>query len=337
MSSPFTVADAHAISAIETTHDLRVTRIERLGSELASTFRIEASGSTYAAKLQSAADGEGAVTRWRSEVMHQLSAHAHPVPALLMTRSGETVGFTDVDGAPISVQVMDWIPATPYGEMPVDMRLGAGLGRAAAAMHLTLQHMPLPPARITHAWDACRVDDVIDQHLSRVQDPEIRRIGSAALDLHARHIAPLREELPVTLVHQDLHDANVLVDAQGEVAAILDFDDMLVGWRVAEPAILAAYLARNLSDPTEAIRDVAAGWSEIVPFTEAEQAVLASLAAVRLALNCVVWSTRTGTDRAAYAHARQRGSARAFTALAASLGTMHDRVTVAVPVGSVSR
>ncbi|QYM75521.1 phosphotransferase [Leucobacter luti] len=122
-----------------------------------------------------------------------------------------------------------------------------------------------------------RAHDGGDDHGTppRITDATIAEIAASALDLLARVVTPVAAELPNTLVHQDLHDSNVLADADGGIAAFIDFDDMLVGWRVAEPAIAAAYLARHTDDPRAAVDAVAAGWEAALPLQRQSAARIA--------------------------------------------------------------
>ena len=120
-------------------------------------------------------------------------------------------------------------------------------------------------------------------------------------------------ELAAVPVREDPRD--VLVARDGRIAAIIDFDDMLIGWRVAEPAIAAAYLARHTASPESAVAAVAAGWEAELPFTAAERRVFPALVLARLALNITIWHVRISDSRAEYAQMRATGSEHTFHAL----------------------
>lgn len=111
-----------------------------------------------------------------------------------------------------------------YGSM--DLELGQHAARLAARMHQILNGQPLPGRR------------------NSTRDPW-RQIGAfltdplAGDDLFAPLISPLRAVhtrlaeiysgpaavLPAGLIHNDITPANLLLDTDGEIVALLDFDD----------------------------------------------------------------------------------------------------------------
>ncbi|MBP1327347.1 Ser/Thr protein kinase RdoA (MazF antagonist) [Leucobacter exalbidus] len=317
---------AQARPVLLRTHAIRASSLTVLGSELASTFRAETDTGAYAVKMQASGPRDFAVQLWRAEIADRLASLGHRVPEQVHTPDGALAALDEAgSAAPVFVSVTRWVDAVPYAsavaEPGAGARFGAHLGATAALLQRDLAGFPGPPRPLAHTWAAHTTADTIAQHTALLPAGPARDIGEAALLLHGRFIAPVAASLPRALVHQDLHDDNVLVGADGKIAAIIDFDDMLVGWRVAEPAIAAAYLARAADDPLAALRAVADGWQSELPFTTAEAETFAPIAAMRLALNTVVWASRMSGDRAGYAAARAQGSAAAFQVIAATLAS----------------
>lgn len=314
-----TLTPREAARILSETHGLKASgELVPLGSELASTFRATVGSRDYAVKIQASGPKDLPVQLWRATVASRLSAQGHPVPSTLPTRERTMVGTATHNGRPLAVTVSEWIDGTPYGEIGDKLdaeAFGRALGSAAAKLQSALVGSPRPPRPIAHTWAAHTMAEAIETHLPRVTNDEVREIAARALDILKRDVAPVASELPKVLVHQDLHDSNVLADTEGGIAALLDFDDMLVGWRVAEPAIAAAYLARHASDPQGAVAAVAAGWEATLPFTGAERQAYRAIVLARLALNAVVWNVRAGDDRAAYAELRSTGTEATFRAL----------------------
>ncbi|MGD9606997.1 MAG: phosphotransferase enzyme family protein [Leucobacter sp.] len=337
-----------AAELLATTHGIAADfELAPLGSEVASTFLAHAAGLRYAVKMQASGPEEFELQRWRAEVAAHLRAHGHPVPRLLPAgATGEPIALARHEGRPVAVTVSEWVDALPYNELarasagdptvapdPAApdsaaqdvaaqdvaafdaVAFGRSLGALAARMQADLTTAPRPPRPVSHTWVSHTTATTIADHLPRVADERILEMARIALDLHEREVAPVETELPRALVHQDLHDSNVLAHPDGTVAAIIDFDDMLVGWRIAEPAIAAAYLSRHAADPAAAVAAVAAGWESELPFTEAERRAFPVVVLARLALNASVWHVRMAEDRADYAQMRQAGSVEAFYAL----------------------
>lgn len=333
-----TLSPRDAADLLTATHGIEAdVPLAPLGSELASTFRAESGGRRYAVKMQASDRDECEVQRWRADVADHLHARGHPVPRLLPVlpdreAAGGSVALVEHGGRLVAVTVSEWVDAVPYGELggaltaseateateATDGIIGFGraLGALAARMQADLATAPRPPRPIAHAWAAHTTAATIAEHLTRVSDAGIRDVARLALELHERTIPPIEARLPRALVHQDLHDSNVLARPDGTIAAVIDFDDMLLGWRIAEPAIAAAYLSRHAPDPVEAVAAVAEGWESELPFTEAERFAFPAVVLARLALNASVWNVRMAEDRAGYARMRQTGSEEAFRALA---------------------
>lgn len=317
-----TLTPQQAASLLAETHGITLDRpLRPLGSELASTFHGVAEGRSIAVKMQASSAHEFSVQSWRAATSAHLTALGQPVPPLVPARDGALVGRAWHAGDAVAVTVSTWVDAAPYGEIGNSLNeisFARQLGITAARLQQALASAPRPPRDIQHTWAAHTMPAVLGAHLPQVTDPEVRQLAEAALSLLAECVEPIAASLPQALVHQDLHDSNVLATPAGTIAAVIDFDDMLVGWRVAEPAIAAAYLARHASDPVRVVDAVAQAWDEIVPFTPAERAAYPAIVRARLALNATVWSVRQGGDRDDYARMRSGGTTRTFAALAAT-------------------
>lgn len=318
-SLTLTLSQAEAAPLLEHTHGLVVEQpLTPLGSELASTFRAVAAGQSLAVKMQASSAGELPVQTWRATVAAHLTRLGQPVPRIVPALDGALVGSTTHEGTAVAVTVSEWVDAAPYGEVGASLdkvAFATELGATAARLQRALESAPRPHIELQHTWAAHTMSDVLSDHLPRVTDPEVRSLAEAGLALLSEHVDPIGAALPRSLVHQDLHDSNVLARRSGSIAAVIDFDDMLVGWRVAEPAIAAAYLARHAADPVGVVDAVAKAWEATVPFTAEERTAYPALVRARLALNATVWNARRGGERDAYANMRSGGTVRTFEAL----------------------
>ena len=118
-------------------------------------------------------------------------------------------------------------------------RSAVALGRFLAALHV-----PAPADAPRSEWRgipvAARADTFDELVVEHEGDPSLdvaRRAWTAALDAPPHDAAP-------TWVHGDLHPGNVLVDADGGLVAVLDFNDLNAGdpatdlaacWLLLEP------------------------------------------------------------------------------------------------------
>jgi hydroxylysine kinase len=317
-------------------YGLRPRRIERVEGELATICRLEDdAGRGFAVKVIRDEAEQRAAVEWRTAVMTRLAGQGQPVPGILPDRGGSAVSVTDAGGIPVLVVVEDWLTGLPLHAAEVDRPLLRELGRIAARLSGALALAPPPPRGLTHVWEASRGRQTILQALPDVRDRVIRELAAVAAEGFAADVAPHLAELPRTVVHQDLHDANLLVgqvDGRPRVTGVLDFGDMLTGLRVAELAVTAGYAARLTAEPLQGLLDVVAGWGREASLSEAEAQVVLPLARTRLAVNATVWAARSSGTRAAYAAAR---SARSVPALQALLAA--DRDAVAAEVHRLTR
>jgi hydroxylysine kinase len=300
-------------------YDVRPQRVDRIDGELATICRVEDAGRVLAAKVGLDAGGERAALEWRTAVMVHLATRGLPVPGVLADRSGSVVSTAVVAGVPVLVVVEEWLDGSPLFAVDVDEALLIDVGGTAARLANALVTAPPPPADLTHVWEASRGRASILEALPHVADPETRTLAVQAADAFAAEVVPQLAGLPRAVVHQDLHDANLLVGPEAfgrRVVGVLDFGDMLSGLRVAELAVAAGYAARLTRDPLEGFLSVVAGWGREAFLQDVEAEVLLPLARTRLAVNAAIWAARSTGTRASYAAAR---SARSLPALRALL------------------
>jgi hydroxylysine kinase len=321
LDRPLDLAPAQVGELLQEQYGIRPGRIDPVEGELATICRAVDGDRVLAVKVGRDAAGERAATTWRTAVMGHLATRGAPVPGLVADRTGAAVSTAVVDGVPVLVVVERWLAGTPLHAVDVDEALLLEVGGTAARLAEALASAPAPPAHLTHVWEASRGRSTILAALPDVRDRETRALAGQAADAFAEEVEPRLPALPRALVHQDLHDANLLVGPHGQgrgVVGVLDFGDMLTGLRVAELAVAAGYAARLTADPLDGFLAVVSGWGSRVPLTDVEVAVLLPLARTRLAVNAAVWAARSTGPRASYAAARSARSVPALEALLAA-------------------
>jgi hydroxylysine kinase len=302
-------------------YGLHPRRVHRVEGELATICRVEVTGRRLAAKVsRDTVDGRAAL-EWRTAVVQQLAAAGQPVPGIVPDSAGASVSRAVVDGTAVLVVVETWLDGLPLSAVDVDEETLLDVGTTAARLAGALGSVPLPPPGLTHAWEASRGRRSILAALPSVRDDGSRSLVARAADAFAAEVEPVLPVLPRAVVHQDLHDANLLVGPVGgrqRVVGVLDFGDMVHGLRVAELAVAAGYSARLTRDPLDGFRAVVAGWGRASSLEDVEVPAVLALARTRLAVNVAIWSARSAGTRSAYAAARSAGSLPALRALTAA-------------------
>jgi Ser/Thr protein kinase RdoA (MazF antagonist) len=136
-------------------------------------------------------------------------------------------------------------------------------------------------------WDVSRSNWARD-YLGHIPSAERRALAKKFLNLFEEEAVPLFPRLRRSVIYGDANDHNALVDPQtGRVVSVIDFGDMHESFRVAEPAVAAAYAILGKQDVLAAAGTVLAGYHEVLPLKEEEIAVFFALMAARLAVSVV--------------------------------------------------
>ncbi len=154
-----------------------------------------------------------------------------PVPQVRSTRIvGEHV-----------VRTLDWVAGTPAltltGDAPAQARLGAELGTAVARLHAVevdgFSSRLDGSSAVFSTWNAYVNDRLaaIDHRAQANNAPEsvLRRRAAEVIESLAASVAG---DCPPVVCHRDLHPGNVIVEPDGSLAGITDWD-MAVAWDAA--------------------------------------------------------------------------------------------------------
>jgi Ser/Thr protein kinase RdoA (MazF antagonist) len=322
MSGPDASDDPVAVSAgAARLFGLDPVSIDVQLSESTTVARVHSPSGTFAIKIFDAHEVDTPLTEWRHRIAAHAAARGLPVPRPLLSTSGALTERAVLGGTRRLIQASAWSVGSPLADYVPDPALLHHIGATAARLVVALIDAPPPPVHELHTWDLRRSDTTLTHALTQATDPATRVLGLRALRVfHAWHRR--LDDLPHAIVHHDLHDDNLRIGATAEgtrVVGILDFGDATRGPRVTDLIVAAAYSVRRSDRPQDAIGDVVAGWSRVLPLTPEEEAVVRPLAAVRLATNAAVWHARSRGPRAEYARQRAHGSLRAAAALLDSI------------------
>ena len=323
------VADDEIIEILRTRFEIHASAVQAVGAESAAVFRvIDGEDATFAVKVFWADAPSSAPLRWHQEVVQRVAEEGLPVARPRRSTAGELT----VEAGTLLVQVSDWLGGIPLERVPMRTELLREIGHVAARLHRCLRLENPPPELGEHPWQITESTTAIEHALNRIailadqgqlpgaakEVARLERASDIVFALLAESVAPRLSRLPTAVVHHDLHDSNLLAGPGTDhttITGILDFGDMARSIRISEPVIAGAYAARHCADPAAAVDEVMTAWSESVPVTSDEAAVVRPLAAARLLANATVWMSRLGTARGDYAQHRRRGSLETAEAL----------------------
>jgi 4-aminobutyrate aminotransferase-like enzyme/Ser/Thr protein kinase RdoA (MazF antagonist) len=326
---------------------LRAVAQSPLGGEVDQNVAVDLSdGSRVVVKI-SPPGADADEIRWR----HGLQALAGRRGALgsvqvttaVAARNGDTAVGIDRDGTRRIVTVQSWLAGRTLSELNSHSpQLLGELGLTAARMVQALAPATASPGPTTHHWDVLRSAESIAEGIDAVEDParqtQVRRI----VGWFDRAMNGHRAGLPLSVVHQDLNDFNVLArpgaDGRHHVHAVLDFADALHTARIGELAVAVAYSMLRKANPLSAAAAVIQGYATELELTEDELAVLYPLAATRLCVNAVTWTKRCAESGTSYGHERVKHTWPAIAFLATTppeVGELVFRAAAGAPVEPV--
>ena len=258
-----------------------VASIRRLGGERDANHLVTSpDGSRHVLKVVGPDEAENSIPL-QIAALHHLEHVAPdlPVPRVLATLDGDPLLPLDRSAA----WMLTYCDGGMLSERPAEggtlRALGRETGRIVAALAgFVDSRLDRPLAwRLDAAPDAAR-------HLSLVADADARSLAAETLsEIHA--LRPALEQLPRQAIHGDLNPFNVVLDADGGVAGLIDFGDMHRGWRAGEVAIAVAYHLRS-GEP--GIAGLLGGFREHVALRAEERRLVPVLAAARLAMTLAI-------------------------------------------------
>ncbi len=266
-------------------------RLEALPGEHDRNFKVTAAdGARYLFKIHGAG-----VAAQRAELQAAALRHLErvapglPVPRLFLGRAGATLpAIRDAQGGERRLRLTTWLEGVTWADAPhraVDA--AEALGRLLAQLDRALAGFDHPGLAQPYLWDLARAA-ALRGDVALIADPVRRDAVTRVLDRFAREVEPRLRDRPKQAIHGDANDRNVLLDADGRVCGLLDFGDMVEGWRVAEIAVAATYAALGAGDPIEAVRPLVAAYCREAPVAEAEADALYDLILTRHAVSMVI-------------------------------------------------
>ena len=256
--------------------------------ELAAACLDHLAGARFSAPIPRLACGPGAA----ADTGAASTGRASDARVASTTPTSSTpVREVEFDGAPHVASLITFVEGVPLATVrPKSMTALEALGAVLAEVGRGLSDFDHPGLDRTFPWRMESAHEVVRDHVAMLP-PERSALVLATLDRASRHLDPVRENLPAGPIHNDANDYNVLVEPSMEgvrLAGLIDFGDVARGWRVADPAVAAAYAMMDLPDPLEAACALARGYSTVAPLGEDECRALLPMAALRLCLSVCI-------------------------------------------------
>ncbi|HKW50071.1 MAG TPA: phosphotransferase, partial [Gemmatimonadaceae bacterium] len=286
-SPSFTIDDAERITRERYG---RRSRAHALTSERDQNFFIEASDGAPALVLKIAnALEDRALLEAQQQVLSLLAQRGLPIPHAVCTAAGDDIAEVP---APDGRRHFVWAITHLQGRLLADIRhrspalldeLGAAIGRLTTALAV----VNAPAFERDFHWDLSGATERVAAVRPAISDETLGVAIDATLARVERYVTPMANSLHRAVIHNDLNDHNILVAGE-RVSGIVDFGDMLFGWRVADLAIAAAYAMLDAEDPLAILASLVRGAQRECAFDDRELEVVFELACLRLALSASI-------------------------------------------------
>lgn len=280
--------------ALANSYGLEVAAVQPAGGEVDINLRVETNRGRFLAKVGAprAADED-----WRDRILDHVArvAPSLPVPRIVETNEGTSSTLFVDDGTPWQMRVHSWLAGDLLAAVSPTSDLLRELGRRSAELTDALATFD-DTSMASHPWDLRTASETLTGNLTFLRSPERTEAVRRIVDTLAL-VRPLLDQMPLATVHHDLNDYNILVatDSDGgqRISGILDFNDALRTYRVADVAIAAGYAMLRQPDPVDAAAAVVSGYHSHSPLRDDELEAVFPLAAIRLCLNATLWTRRT--------------------------------------------
>lgn len=276
-----------------------------LSGERDRNFRMTApDGSQFLLKISNPAEARE-IVHLQNAVLNHLkeAAPSLPVPHPVAALDGRY--HTDIslaDGRASILRMLTFLPGTPLVASPRTTALRQALGRCLASLDRALHDFVHPAAEHDLLWNvaaAHRLAGMIDS----IADPARRVLVRRFMDHYETNTLPALTKLRAQVIHNDFNLGNVLVrpDRTDEVAAIIDFGDVIHGPLVGEIATAAAYQLVDGPDPLRNAAEMIGAYHGRLQLEPGEQTVMLDLVMARLVITVLIteWrATRYPENRA---------------------------------------
>lgn len=228
-------------------YDLDVVRLKCVARHTNTTFRVDtADRRTFALRIGASRTDTEVDTPTELAWLDALSgekaiAAAHPH----RNRAGDMVTLVEHPGIPDERKcvVFDWLRGSPIGDAADrdDYRL---LGELAARLHDHGERWSRPSGLRPLVWDRVfyyPTEPVVlyGEQYRRLMTPQRFEVVRAVEEMCETELSRIHNELPVSILHGDLHPWNVI--REGDRLFVFDFEDVMIGAPVQDIAITLFY------------------------------------------------------------------------------------------------
>jgi 4-aminobutyrate aminotransferase-like enzyme/Ser/Thr protein kinase RdoA (MazF antagonist) len=208
------------------------------------------------------------------------------IPRVVTTQSGDKTGvWVDTAGTARSMRLLTWLNGKLWAEAKPDVaKSGPELGAFLAKLDKALVNFSHPAMVRDYLWDLQHIDRQLEA-IEQIEPISMRDTVANVISRLTNDLSPRLAALPKQVIHNDANDHNIVLNANGSLVGLIDFNDMLYSYRVGEIAVACAYAMLDQSDPVGAVLPMVAAYHADNPLREDEIELLFDLIQGRIAIS----------------------------------------------------
>ncbi|XP_061540687.1 hydroxylysine kinase-like isoform X1 [Phycodurus eques] len=279
-----TLSQSQAAALVKKHYKLTTSELHYLPSfEDQNIYIAVVEGGEYVLKIINSEDSKDPILfELQTYAMNFLHENGLPTQTALKTTTGEVMILEDIDcGHGLQkylVRLLTYLPGSPISKAPISPQLLYEVGQTAARVDNILRQMEHPQLsklqRDNFKWSLSNVP-ILEKYLHVLDGDPLKEVVGSVLHQYKTTVAHKYPSFRKCLLHGDLNDLNVLVQAnEGKdytVAGIIDFGDIHFGYYVYELAITIMYMMHLHHNPIDVGGPVLAGWESVLPLNAAER------------------------------------------------------------------
>jgi len=275
-ASTFTCEEASTIA--EGRYAL-VCTADELPSERDQNFLLTTqTGDNFILKIANATE-QRALLEAQNDAMTHLASRLSFCPRVILNQAGEALSQVQTSTSEHFVRLVTFIPGVPLAKVKQTSKLLFNFGRRLGEFGRATADFDHPAVHRDFHWDLANGVKVIEEYSSLVADRELRKQVEKCRPCFDSNL-----HLPLTVIHGDANDHNVLVQGE-DVVGLIDFGDMIYSYRVGELAIGLAYVVLDKVDPLMSARTMVAGYLSAAELNQDEIELIWPLMLTRLGMS----------------------------------------------------
>ena len=278
---------------LEQNYGLTPMEITQLDGEQDLNFYIKNTQTEYIAKLMHVGCTVNDI-QLQTDTLEHLQSLELGFQTPRIVRSKKDKYFEQIET--VEGQRILWVLSYSHGDLyahvsPRTDSLHASLGTMVANLTNALRNYDHQNKERHHRW---MLSEALQSQtsVSFITD-ECKEICQNVFTKFEHSIIDQLNNLPHSIIHNDLNDYNLLVDcrdAQNVMQGLFDFGDMAFQATICETAIALSYAILGQEDPLAVCRTYLKSYHTITPLLDSELAILFDLIKTRLAVSIAISS-----------------------------------------------